>query len=45
MYERSTSTLAMTMTINNVGLDNQQVDNDTEAVMKKSVLKSTREKY
>ena len=45
MAENSTSTQAMTKKINEVYLDNQQIDNDTEAVMKQRVAKSTRGGY
>ena len=42
MAENSTSTQVMKTKINEVYLDNQQIDNDTEAVMKQRVAKSTR---
>ena len=45
MSEYSTSTQAMTMTINVFDLDNQKINNDTEAVMKQRVAKLTRESY
>ena len=45
MAEKSTSTQAKTMTSNEVDLDNQQIENETEAVMKQRVAKSTRESY
>ena len=45
MAEHSTSTREMTTTINEVDLDNQEIDNETEAVMKHRVAKSTRESY
>ena len=45
MAEHSTSTRAMTMTINEVDIYNQQTDNETEAVMKQKVVKSTRGSY
>ena len=45
MAEHSNSTKAMTMTINEVDLQNQQIYNETEVSMKQSVSKSTRESY
>ena len=35
----------MTRTINEFDLDNQQIDNETEAVMKQRVVKLTMERY
>ena len=43
MAEHFTSTQSMTMTISEVDIDNQQIGNDTEAIMKQRVAKSTRE--
>ena len=45
MTERSTSTQAMATTFNEVGLGNQQIDNETEAVMNQRVAKSTSKSY
>ena len=45
MAEHSTSTRAKTTTIYEVDLDNQQIYNDMEDIMKKRVEKSTRERY
>ena len=45
MAEKSTSTLAKTTANNEVDLDNQQIYNETEAVMNQRVAKSTRENY
>ena len=42
MTEHSTSTQAMTMKTNKVDIYNQQIDNETEAVMNHRVSKSTR---
>ena len=43
MAEKSTSTLAKTTANNEVDLDNQQIYNETEAIMEQRVEKSTRE--
>ena len=47
MTEHYTSTRATTTTTttNEADLENQQIDNDTEAIMKQPVAKSTREIY
>ena len=45
MTENSPSTRATKKTINEVDLYNQQIDNETEAVMKQRVAKLTRESY
>ena len=45
MAENSTLTWATTTKINKVDIDKQRIENDTEAVMKQRVTKSTRESY
>ena len=45
MAEHSNSTKAMTMTINEVDQQNQQIYNETEVAMKQRVRKSTKERY
>ena len=44
MAEQSNLTQAMTTIIDEVDLDNQQIDNETESVMKQMVVKSTMER-
>ena len=45
MAKHSNSTGAVTTTMIEVNIDNQKIDNDTEAVMKQRIVKPTNEIY